>query len=153
LGFEISPIKTRSARKKKVETVQFSVESHLPIICENGALRGMKALAREIMIFLSLNIRGVGGILKSASLRRLLRRNSPDIIFLQETLVEEKKARAFMNSFRPSWLSCVVSSVGSSGGLLVSWDPKKFDIMSFFVLWWNPPNRYLSGAKKCQLLC
>jgi exonuclease III len=51
------------------------------------------------MIFLSLNIRGVGGILKSASLRRLLRRTTPDIIFLQETMVEDTKARDFMNSF------------------------------------------------------
>jgi exonuclease III len=69
------------------------------------------------MIFLSLNIRGVGGPLKSASMRRLLNRTNPDIIFLQETLVDEKKARSFMNSLRPAWLACVVSSVGKSGGL------------------------------------
>jgi exonuclease III len=72
------------------------------------------------MILLSLNIRGVGGTLKSASLQRLLRRTSPDIIFLQETMVEGSKARAFMNYFRPTWLSCVVSSVGTLGGLLVT---------------------------------
>jgi hypothetical protein len=47
LGFEIPPIKTQSVRKKKVETVQISIKSHLPIICENGAFRGMKSIARE----------------------------------------------------------------------------------------------------------
>jgi exonuclease III len=47
------------------------------------------------MIFLSLNIRGVGGHLKAASFRRLLSHISPDIIFLQETLVDSKKARFF----------------------------------------------------------
>jgi exonuclease III len=45
------------------------------------------------MILLSLNIRGVGGMLKTASLTTLLDRIIPDIIFLQETLVDEKRAR------------------------------------------------------------
>jgi exonuclease III len=83
------------------------------------------------MILLSLNIRGVGGTLKSASLRRLLRRTRPDIIFLQETMVEEHKARALMLTLRPTWLTCAVSVVGTSGGLLVSWDPNIFDIDPF----------------------
>jgi len=48
------------------------------------------------MILLYLNIRRVGGTLKTASLRRLLSRTLPDIIFLQETLVAEKRARLFM---------------------------------------------------------
>ena len=47
LGLEISPIKTRSARKRKEELVHLFAKSHLPIICENKALRGMKDLARE----------------------------------------------------------------------------------------------------------
>jgi hypothetical protein len=42
--------------------------------------------------------------------------------------VDEKKARLFMNTFRPTWLTCVVSSVGNSRGLLVTWDPNKFDL-------------------------
>jgi exonuclease III len=45
------------------------------------------------MILLSLNIRGVGGTLKYASFRHLLDRVHPEIIFLQETLVHEQKAR------------------------------------------------------------
>jgi exonuclease III len=47
------------------------------------------------MILLSLNIRGVGGPLKLPSLHRLLIVNKPDIIFFQETLVDEEKARKF----------------------------------------------------------
>jgi endonuclease/exonuclease/phosphatase family metal-dependent hydrolase len=83
------------------------------------------------MILLSLNLRGVGGTLKVASMRRLLRKTKPDIIFLQETLVDEKKARLFMLNFFPGWLSCVVSSVGNSGGLLVTWDPNKLVLDPF----------------------
>jgi hypothetical protein len=72
------------------------------------------------MILLSLNIRGVGGPLKLASMCRLLSTVSPHIIFLQETLTIDVKARNFMFTLKPDWLVCVVSAIGHSGGLLVS---------------------------------
>jgi exonuclease III len=78
------------------------------------------------MIMLSLNIRGVGGPLKLASMRRLLSTVSPHIIFLQETLTTDVKARDFMFTLKPDWLACVVSAIGHSGGMLVSWDPRFF---------------------------
>jgi hypothetical protein len=83
------------------------------------------------MIFLSLNIRGVGGLQKVASFRRLISLSSPDIIFLQETLVDNKKARLFLNSFFSTWHICSVSSLGTSGGLAVAWDPTKFDLSPY----------------------
>jgi hypothetical protein len=64
-------------------------------------------------------------------MRRLLFRIAPDIIFIQDTLVDEKKARIFMNTFCPSWLTCGVSSVGNYGDLLVSLDPNKFVLDSY----------------------
>jgi exonuclease III len=75
------------------------------------------------MLFLSLNIIGIGGTLKVASVRRLLVETRLDIIFFQETMVNAQKERDFLHSFRPSWLSSIVSSMGNSGGLLVAWDP------------------------------
>jgi hypothetical protein len=42
----------------------------------------------------------------------------------------QDKARNFMFSLRPDWMICVVSSVGKSGGLLVSWDPTCFELVS-----------------------
>jgi len=72
------------------------------------------------MILISLNTRGVEGTLKVASVRRLLDRTHPKIIFLHETLVHEQKVRDFMNGFRPSWVSCAVNSLGTFGGLLVT---------------------------------
>jgi endonuclease/exonuclease/phosphatase family metal-dependent hydrolase len=59
-------------------------------------------------------------------MHRLISKVKPDIIFLQETLVVEDKARQFMLKFVPSWYLCAVSLVGNSGGLLVTWDPNKF---------------------------
>lgn len=83
------------------------------------------------MILLSLNIRGVRGALKKASMRRLIDRTLPNIIFLQETLVDEQQAWDFLSSLRPQWFVSVVSSVGKSGGLLVTQDPIKFDLEPF----------------------
>jgi hypothetical protein len=46
LRLEVSPIKTRSARKKLGTNLSFSAQ-HLETHLEQGALRGMKSLARE----------------------------------------------------------------------------------------------------------
>jgi exonuclease III len=67
------------------------------------------------MLLLSLNVRGIGGTLKVASVHCLLEHTHPDIIFLQETLVNEQKARDFIHLFRLSWVSSSVNSVGTSG--------------------------------------
>jgi hypothetical protein len=73
----------------------------------------------------------VGGTLKLPSMRRLISISKPDIVFLQETLVSEEKARKFMCSICPNWMICVVSSVGKSGGLLVAWNPNIFELQAF----------------------
>lgn len=83
------------------------------------------------MILLSLNIRGVGGALKKASLRRLIDTIHPSIIFLQETLVDAPCSRSFINGLNPAWFASVVNSVGTSGDLLVAWDPALFDFKDF----------------------
>jgi hypothetical protein len=86
------------------------------------------------MILLSINIRGVGGPLKLPSMRRLIDNTKPDLIFLQETLVDEEKARKFMFYLCPSWMYNVVSSVAKSGGLLVAWNPDLFEIKPFLCV-------------------
>jgi len=86
------------------------------------------------MLLVSLNVRGIGGTLKVASIRRLLEHTRPDIIFLQETLVNEQKTRGFIHLFRPSWVSSLVNSVGTYGGLLVGWDPNLFSLDPFLTV-------------------
>jgi len=83
------------------------------------------------MIYLSLNIQEIGGSLKIASILRLLDKTCLYILFLQETLVPEQKDRYFMSDLRPSWVTCVVNSVGTSGGLLVTWDPNKIELVPY----------------------
>jgi hypothetical protein len=82
------------------------------------------------MILMSINIRGVGGSPKMPSLRRILSVYKLDILFLQETLVDEEKANIFLYSLYPSWMISTVSSVGSLGGLLAAWNPDVFDLQS-----------------------
>jgi hypothetical protein len=96
------------------------------LLLTRGRLEALNPLQGKSHDMLSLNIRGVGGPLKLASMHRLLSKTSPHVIFLQETLTTEERERDFMFSLRPDWMSCAVSSVGSSGGLLISWDPRYF---------------------------
>ena len=83
------------------------------------------------MILLTLNIRGVGCTLKLPTLCIILSNTKPDIIFFQETLVPEEKARKLMYTIFPSWMISVVSSVGKSEGILVAWNPNIFELQPF----------------------
>jgi hypothetical protein len=85
------------------------------------------------MILLSLNLRGTGGTLKLTSVRSVLEKTCPEIVLFQETLVHANKAQAFIHSLRPTWFSCVVKSLGNSGGLMVSWDPIFFYLVLFLT--------------------
>jgi hypothetical protein len=86
------------------------------------------------MILLSINVRGVGGPLKLPNMRRLISSTKPDLIFLQETLVDEEKARNFLIALCPSWKLSTVSSKGKSGGLLVAWNPYLLDLQPFLCV-------------------
>jgi hypothetical protein len=80
------------------------------------------------MILLSLNLRGVEGLHKLVSMRRLLNNTLSHIILVKETLVDELRAKSFMSTLRLAWYTATVSSVGKSEGLLVAWDPSKLDL-------------------------
>ena len=80
------------------------------------------------MLLLSLNLIGVGGPQKTSSMCKLLNKTLSDIIFVQETLVDEMRARSFISTLRPDWYTCAVCLVGKLEGLLVAWDPSKFDL-------------------------
>jgi len=85
------------------------------------------------MLLFSLNLRGTEGTLKLASIRCVLDKTRPNIVFFQETLVHSIKARNFFHTLQPTWLSCAVNSVGTSGSLMVSWDPNYFDRVPFLT--------------------
>jgi exonuclease III len=85
------------------------------------------------MIVASLNVRGVGGSLKSMSLSRFLEKNKPDVLFIQETMVGATKAREVFAKILPNWYFCGVDSIGLSGGLLSAWNPRKANFKAFLT--------------------
>jgi hypothetical protein len=46
-------------------------------------------------------------------------------------LVDSQKVRKFLNKFRANWHTCSVKSLGTFGGLAISWDPTKFDLTPY----------------------
>jgi hypothetical protein len=72
-----------------------------------------------------------GGDPQIRLLQTTAHQDTPDIIFLQETLVDGTKVRTFLNKFCPNWHTCTASSSGTSGGLAVSWDPTKFTLVPY----------------------
>lgn len=75
------------------------------------------------MIGLSWNVRGLGNPHSFAALKRLLKKHSPDFVFLSETKIQGFRG----DSFRPllGFSGCLcLDSVGSSGGLMLLWSDR-----------------------------
>jgi hypothetical protein len=84
----------------------------------------------------TLNVRGVGRVIKALTLKRFLEKANPDNLFMQETMVNEDKAREVFFKLLPIWYFCGVYSIGLSGGLLTAWNPHDFDFTMFFTPAW-----------------
>jgi hypothetical protein len=93
------------------------------------------------MIVASLNVRGVGGSLNSLTLKRFLEKTNSDVLFVQETMVCEAKAREVFVKLLPNWHFCGVDSIGLSRGFLTAWNPRKADFVAFLT-----PAGILSGG-------
>jgi exonuclease III len=83
------------------------------------------------MIILSFNLHGFGGPTKIASLKLLLKQVNPDIVFLQETLVDGEKAKRLFLQCLPMWNVVALDPSGRSGGLLSGWNPTYAELCAF----------------------
>jgi exonuclease III len=83
------------------------------------------------MIIFSFNLRGFGGPTKLASLKLLLKQVKPDIVFLQETLVDGEKAKHFFLQCFLTWNVVALDPNGRSGGLLSGWNPTYAEFCAF----------------------
>jgi hypothetical protein len=66
------------------------------------------------MIIFIFQSPGFGGPLKIASLKLLLKQINPDIVFLQETLVDGEKAKRLFLQCLPSWNVVALDPCGCS---------------------------------------
>lgn len=81
------------------------------------------------MIVLSWNIRGLGARIKRSSIRKLINKHSPHLVFIQETKVEDVNARIINSIWKEANLQWVFSpSHGNSGGILALWNSEFFSI-------------------------
>jgi exonuclease III len=74
------------------------------------------------MKLLSWNCRGLSRPAAVRTLRRLIRDQSPDILFISETKSSPSQVSATLNRLG-FLLMTQVAAVGSSGGLVLSWRP------------------------------
>jgi hypothetical protein len=96
------------------------------------------------MIILSLNIHGFGGTHKLTSLKSLFSQIKPNIVFLQETLVNSDKVTRLFLQCAPSWNVVALNPCGRSGGLLSGWNPTFVELSIIDTL----PGIYLEGMTK-----
>jgi hypothetical protein len=83
------------------------------------------------MIIFSLNLRGFGSPTKLTSLKHLLLQIKPDIVFLQETLIDGDKEKSLFFQCLPHWNVVALDSNGCSGGLLTGWNPTLAEFCAF----------------------
>jgi exonuclease III len=86
------------------------------------------------MKILSFNCRGLTSPAKKSSLKRLVSVNSPDIIFLQETLGVSEVVVKSLEALLPGWSFVAVDAKGRSRGLATGWRLKAADVIAFGAL-------------------
>ena len=78
------------------------------------------------MKIVSWNCRGMGSRIKEEAIKSLMRSESPDILLIQETKMEDK---AFLHVVKKLWKKSegqAVSARGALGGLGTLWNPNKY---------------------------
>ncbi|GLT29065.1 hypothetical protein SLA2020_039530 [Shorea laevis] len=71
------------------------------------------------MKLISFNVRGLGSVLKRKEIRKLVREERPDFLFLEESKLErvdDELSRTVWNLRECGWV--MKESIGASGGLL-----------------------------------
>lgn len=85
------------------------------------------------MLALSWNVIGLGAKVKRSSLRNLIKKHSPKIVFVQETKMEEIPNKLLLSIWKDPKLKWAFSpSSGSSGGLISLWQSDFFQMESCY---------------------
>jgi len=81
------------------------------------------------MKVISSNIRGLGNLAKNLAVRDIIKQESPSIVFLQETKLEEVEIMKATGNFWRDSLGSSQSSRGASRGLGIFWLNKKLTLV------------------------
>ena len=81
------------------------------------------------MKIVSWNCRGLGSRKKSEAMRDLIRISNPDILLIQETIMEEEEFLQTSQMFWKYGEGTVRSARGSSGGIGTVWKKVSFELV------------------------
>lgn len=107
------------------------------------------------MIILSWNIRGLGDKIKRNSIRSLINRHHPQVVFIQESKIEnltQKTINSIWKDSQVKWVS--IPSQGNSGGILSLWDSSFFqmELVESDIHWIAISGHIPSIDLKCSLI-
>ena len=81
------------------------------------------------MIILSWNIRGLGAKIKRSSIRNLINKHHPQVVFIQESKIENLTQKTINSIWKDSQIKWASSpSQGNSGGIVSLWDSSFFQL-------------------------
>jgi hypothetical protein len=120
-----APTHNPVGHKSHLLRAQQKATLHIKKITQSTIVRalGARKFPKRVpsMKILSFNARGVGGAWKKNPLKRLVQSLSPDVILIQETMVDGLRERSFFETWLNSWSFCTLDADGQSRGLLTSW--------------------------------
>lgn len=93
-------------------------------------MRGIVSISMKIITF---NIRGLGGLVKKKEIQKVVREQKPDLLCVQETkigVVDRLICAQLWDCDDFQWV--FKSANGSTGGLLMAWNPSSFVMSDFF---------------------
>ena len=80
------------------------------------------------MNFVSWNCRGLGNSLKVEVVNDLIRMDSPDVLLLKETKIDEDNLLSIINKKWKMNVGKAVSARGTAGGIATLWKEKSFSL-------------------------
>ena len=96
------------------------------------------------MIILSWNVRGLNSGPRQKAVHELVRRHSPNILFLQETKLSVDGMQGLRTRLWSNGECQCIGAHGASGGLACLWNPRKIQ-----PLWWISSKSSLSMTATC----
>ena len=86
------------------------------------------------MILMTLNYRGLASRPKKLAVKRLIEKQSLDVIYIQETMCEGDILIKEMEILVKGWQFVSIDAKGRSGGLLLGWRTRNFILMNAWAM-------------------
>ena len=86
------------------------------------------------MIVTTLNCQGLASLPKKLAVRRLVEDQNIDVLFLQEIMGNGLCLAAEMESMLVGWIFISLDAKGKSGGLLIGWRKRLFNLVNAWAM-------------------